>query len=156
MNLEITTGDLTKVKLDEIAYGFIEPVIEGNANAIEQWAIVKAISEVADRCLKDADFKDTVLKEIEKYGKEGVSFSGAKFELHNSSKLDYTECGDPVYKALKEQEKALTDKIKEREAFLKTIPYAGLEFIDDATGEVCKIFAPQKLTTTSPKVTFAK
>jgi hypothetical protein len=156
MQINITPNDLSKVRLDEIALSFIEPVLDGEVPAIQQWSLIKAINEVTDRCLKDEELKKVTLNEVDKWGKQGATFNGAKIEIANTSKLDWGNVSDPVYKDLKAKEEALKEQIKERETFLKGIPYAGIEVTNEETGEVCRVFAPTKLTSTSPKVTFAK
>jgi hypothetical protein len=38
----------------------------------------------------------------------------------------------------------LTAKVKEREAFLKGLPYEGMTVVDEVTGEVSKVYPPAK------------
>jgi len=156
LKFSIESPTLNKSDLDNLAYSFIEPVLEGNINPIEQWVQVKALADVCERFLKDENIKSAVLSDIEKHGKGGATYNGVKIETSNRSELNYSECNDPVYNDLKAELEKLTAKVKERETFLKSVPYAGLEITIEATGEMVKVYAPQKVNTTSPKVTFAK
>lgn len=156
MKIEITNEMLTSKALDELAFNLLEPVIQGNVNSIEQWVKIKAIAEIADKCLKDEDFKIVVASEIEKHGKGGTTYCGVKVELSERSTLDYSTCGDPVYLEFKNTSDKLKEMIKEREKFLKSVPYAGLVITNEDTGETTTVHAPAKATTTSPKITFGK
>lgn len=156
MRIEITNEVLTSKAIDELAFSLLEPVMQGNINPIEQWVKIKAIAEIADRCLKDEDFKSVVTAEIEKHGKGGTTFCGVKAELSERSTLDYSTCGDPVYLEFKNTSDQLKEMMKEREKFLKAVPYAGLVITNVDTGETTTVHAPAKVTITSPKITFGK
>jgi hypothetical protein len=101
--------------------------------------------------------KPLVVNELQKYSaKEKIISYGTEFTLKETGvKYDYSKCGDAVLLDLMKQVEELNTKIKERQAFLKSIK--DVEFIvDTRTGELCEIHPPQKTSTTSYVITFAK
>jgi len=115
---------------------------------------LKSTVEIMSSVLSDDRVKDIVEREIEKYGKE-ASYKGVKFQMKELGKYDFSECGDPKYKELLEEKERLSEKIKEREAFLKKVP-EGETMVDDNTGEVYKLIRPIKKSSYSYIIIFPK
>ena len=57
-----------------------------------------------------------------------------------------------MYGSLLQLAKNATDKVKEREQWLKTIPDGGIDIVDDSSGELVKVYKPIKSSTTTYKV----
>jgi len=97
------------------------------------------------------DYKNMLLRSAEQHGK--------KFQLHNAefsikeagTVYDWSKCEDPELNELLAQEKALKEKIKAKQDFLKTVPASGIEirFGD----ELVTVYPPAKSSTTSVSVT---
>jgi len=83
----------------------------------------KTIAEI----LKDDDIDNHFLNEFLLYDKdEKVIVNGATLSVSETGvKYDFTGCGDQVYNDLIKESEALKEKIKEREAYLKTLPSEG-------------------------------
>lgn len=98
-------------------------------------------------------FMDGVYDSVSKLKTDNVLL-GAKFETSETGvKYDYTNCGDKIWDALVAQKETLEETIKEREKFLKTIPYEGLPTFDEKSGETSTLFPPSKVSTSTVKVT---
>lgn len=145
----------SKVAIDTLAKAIIKPVMEGNADVIKSIATIRAVQEALDKVAET--LKPLVVDELHKYSaKEKIISYGTEFTLKETGvKYDYSNCGDYVLLDLMKQVEELNIKIKERQAFLKSIK--DVEFIvDTRTGELCEIKPPQKTSTTSYVITFAK
>jgi hypothetical protein len=145
----------SKVAIDNLAKTIIKPVMDGNADVIKSIATIRAVQEALDKVSET--LKPLVVNELQKYSaKEKIISYGTEFTLKETGvKYDYSKCGDAVLLDLMKQVEELNTKIKERQAFLKSIK--DVEFIvDTRTGELCEIHPPQKTSTTSYVITFAK
>jgi hypothetical protein len=96
---------------------------------------LKFIEKVIGDILKDEEIDYHFLKEFLLYEKEKeVIVNGAKLQQQETGvKYSYIDSGDPVWNDLSKKIEELTEKRKERENFLKAIPYdAGI--VDSDTG----------------------
>lgn len=86
---------------------------------------LKFIEKLLEDVLKDEEIDYHFLKEFLLYEKEKVvEVNGAKLSQSEVGvKYDYNASGDPKWFDLEKQIKELTEKKKEREKFLQSIPY---------------------------------
>lgn len=105
----------------------------------------------------DKEFKQMVIDAITPYGKNGYTTTrGAKFALMEAGhKYHYENCNDPVLANLIEEVNALTEQLKARQEFLKTVPGEGME-IHIGEGELITIYPPYKTSTSTYKVTLPR
>jgi hypothetical protein len=102
------------------------------------------------------EVRQRVVAEQSKYGKERMTFKGATFDIKEAGiKYDYSNCDDTIWNDLKQQLNDLNDKMKEREAFLKTLKER-FTYVDESTGEIVTIYPPQKKSTTTYAITWSK
>ena len=102
------------------------------------------------------EVRQRVVAEQSKYGKERMTFKGATFDIKEAGvKYDYSHCNDTIWDDLKQQLNDLNDKMKEREAFLKSLKER-LTYVDESTGEIVTIYPPQKKSTTTYAITWSK
>jgi hypothetical protein len=95
-------------------------------------------------------YKELLMAEAEKESGKSFEYLNAKFEKKEvGTKYDYSQCGDLEYADLITQKQALDAKVKERENYLKNIPYEGVQVLNEVTGETYKVFPPSKSSTTS-------
>ena len=154
-NLPAINTSLTKSDIKIIAESCIKEIGE-NGGAIQACELVSKMELLLKEIKSDKDFIDFVRSEITLFGKDYKTSSGTKIELAEVGvKYNYMNCNDLEILELYEQERHLSEKIKEREAFLKTLPYTGLDIIT-ADGEAVKIYPPSKTSTSSIKTTIAK
>ncbi len=105
--------------------------------------------------IKDNDnYKDYILNEVSKYGKSHTTASGTKLEVAEvGTKYDYSQTGDIVLVDLELQKAIIDNKIKERQAFLKTIKQPMEVLFSD---ELITLYPAGKTSTTCIKTTISK
>jgi hypothetical protein len=105
---------------------------------------------------EDKELISMIRDEVGKYGKTYTTPRGVKFELaETGTSYDFSKCDDPELAKLEQQSKVLSDKLKERKEFLKTVPSKGLE-IHNGDGELVTVYPPSKSSKSSYKVSLPK
>lgn len=157
MEMELTPQSLQLFSSNkEMRQRFVEQVIfgveVGQVNPIELHLQLKCMEEIIKSIKSDKWFNYFLLEESEKHGKAFDKYN-AKFSIKETGvKYDYSQCNDSILIELQEKQELLDNEVKERQAFLKTLPVHGLDIID-FNGEVLKVFPPSKSSTTSVTVT---
>jgi hypothetical protein len=129
----------------------IDRLENGTADPLETHLQVKCMESLIKDLNENTVYKNYLLEAAAKEGKS-FTFHNAKFETKEVGvKYSFDKCGDPEIEQLQKEKKALDEKLKAREAFLKTVPVSGLEVI--VGDEVCKVYPPAKVSTTSVCVT---
>lgn len=101
--------------------------------------IERICSEVSAACEED------ILREAEKYGTR-FELMDAEIQIKvNGSRFSYENTQDPVIQRLKEEAERISKQVKEREKFLQGLPENGQEIVDEETGDVVRIYKPQKV-----------
>ena len=109
---------------------------------------LKMVEKTIAILLKDKDLDNFFIDEAQKYG---TSFEhlDTHFDIRETGvKYDYSESNDSVWNYLKEKSDKLSEELKEREQFLRTIPVEGVANPD--TGELIR--RPPKSSTTKVAV----
>lgn len=127
--------DLDKGAIKDMAMAVVDEYQDGFKSPAEGLLLARKLEELAVQ-IKD-NLKDSAASEL-KLGKgEKANVHGATVtEQMTGVKYSYKDCSDPVWNELNE-------KIKNREAFLKTIKGSKQELIEE-TGEVVEIYEPVK------------
>jgi hypothetical protein len=135
----------TSTQIDIFSDGVIESVQGGEINPLTVLIQLKAMEKASERILKE--IRPNLLTEAAKHPGNEFEYMGNKItKAEHGIKYDYLSCGDPVYNELLFQLGKLTDKMKSRESFLRSIN--GSEtVIDEKFGEVCKVTPPIKKST---------
>ena len=117
---------LSKFERVEKTAEIVEMFLCGKQNPVELFLKLKGFQEMIKEALDNADVKRCIQDESEKNGK---TYTMLGVEVTNSTRktYDYKACGDSVYNDLEK-------RLKERTAFLKSIPETGTA--DPETGEV--------------------
>jgi hypothetical protein len=145
---------LTKTDIKEMAALAIESVLE-NGNPLEVAESLSAMEDFIKQVKSEKRFTDYVREETIKYGKSFVSPSGAKIEIaETGSKYDFSNCNDLELIKLETILEDLTDRIKKRKDFLKTVSTSGIDIRHN--DELITIYPPSKSSTSSYKITLAK
>ena len=140
---------VTKSGVNDLFISAKELIIEGEADPLKFAVQVKALEELVKQLRADKDIRDCIIEEIAKHGKE-ADYSGNKLTVRESGvRYDFSQCGSSKYVEIDDSIKDLSEKKKELETFLKTIPETGIA--DPETGEM--LYRPSKKSTTSPVVT---
>lgn len=134
-NLAISTlNEATKKDLESLANVVVSSVAEGQENPVKVIAQLKKYEKLIELISKNPAFKDALINELSRSGgKQG--YGNVEVQYSQTSRADYSN--DPVWVDL-------TAKVKEREAFLKGLPYEGKTVVDELSGEVTKVYPPAK------------
>lgn len=136
----------------DIAKSAIEAVVEGWVDPIVAYTNISKMEAAIATFKKDDKVKEITMREIEKYPKNHT-WGDVKLEIVEAGvKYDYSECGDSQLAELYRMRQALDADIKEREAFLKSVPISGVAIPD--TGEM--VYPPEKTSKTTIKTTIKK
>lgn len=154
-SIEIFEQGLTKEDIPGVVNALVESVLE-KGNPLEVAESIKVMEEIIEGVKKDKRYKSYSLDELAKYGKAGyTSPRGVKIEQFEAgTKYDYSQCGDEYLAELYDQQKSLEARVKEREAFLKTVTGSGLNILRG--DELITVYPPSKTSTTTYKVTLSK
>lgn len=127
--------DLDKSAIKDLAMSVVDEYQDGFKSPAEGLLLSKKLEELAIQIKEN--LKDPAASEL-KLGKgEKANVHGAVVtEQMTGVKYSFKDCADPIWNELNE-------KIKNREAFLKTIKGSKQELIEE-TGEVVEIFEPVK------------
>lgn len=146
--------ETTKTERQSFVTVIVDALTEGNADPLKVHLQVKCMEDVIKLLNSNTVYKSQVLEAAEKQGQKTFEFHSAKFEIKEVGvKYDYSKCEDEEMNSLLEMQETVSKQIKEREAFLKTVPAKGLQIVIEGTGEVATVYPPSKSSTTSVAVT---
>ena len=112
----------TKEQVTLFTQGIKDAIVSGDVNPLDVLVQLKMIEKTLE-VLKDKDVEAEIMREASKYHKDELAeYRGCKLEVKETGvSYDYSNCNDTEIETLYEAKKQLDDKIKKREAFLKTI-----------------------------------
>lgn len=124
----------------------VEEITSGNSNPLDIELMLKNLEETISAVRKHPEVKETILAEAQNYPEKTFKFKGATITKTQRSAYDFSACNDSLYNSLVSDSEALKTKIKEREAFLKTLK-PEMNIADAETGEM--LLPPSVLITES-------
>ena len=143
----------TKTYIEEGAKNVVNLVLDGEICPIKVATALKAM-EVAIKLIKDG-ISEAIEDETAKEPQKTFERNGHSYNVRNSSRYDYSDCGDPVLIRITGEADVLTEQRKDRETLLKALKEP-LSVVDDDTGEIVEVFPPTKLSKTVVAITLAK
>ena len=144
----LTLFETTKEQRTIFCNDVVNNILDGKIDPIKVHLQIKCLEDIVKQLNGNHHYKDAVLEAAQKCDK-GFTLHFAKFEVKEMGiKYDYSVCNDEVLTHLEFTANETDAAIKERQAFLKTVPDKGLEIITES-GEVVTIFKPNKTSTTS-------
>ncbi len=147
LSLAPSTGQ----QITEFVRQITADVEAGITNPLDLHIQLKALEKAIDG-IKSA-IAEHALNEAEKHGKT-FDYHGCKIEIRETgTKYDYSGCGDIPWERLDSEIKSLTERRKEREAYLRAMPDQRMTMVDEATGEIMEVNRPVKTSTTGIAVT---
>jgi hypothetical protein len=140
----------TKAEVATFVRKYKDELLAGTHDPLKQLVFLKWVEKLIGDILSDKEIDALMVREAEKYGKEKViELNGAKLNIQETgTKYEYEACGDPVWNDLSAKVSELTEKKKERETFLKAIPY-DVGIVEPETG----VFITKPSKTSKTKVT---
>lgn len=130
----------------------ISAVIEGEIDPITAHINISKMENAIKAFKANDHVRDITLKALSRYGRKLTFGDCILEEVEAGVKYDYAKCGDSELEELYKMRQTLDESIKQREAFLKTIPIAGI--VIPETGEL--VYPPAKTSKTTIKTTFKK
>lgn len=150
----ISAPVLTKEAQANVATDLVAQVTNGNIDPLAAFVQMKAVGEVVEQFLKNADIVALTQAATAERGKD-AQFGGAKVAIAYTTRYDYNSSGDNEYAELVRAKEEIDTKIKARQMFLKSITDS-VDVVDRATGEMVTINAPVPTKSSTLRVTFAK
>lgn len=147
----ITGMPKTSQEIDVYVSRVKSDIMEGYVNGLETATLLKSLEEIVKRLKNDEDIKDMILQEAEKYQEKTIELNGCKFTKRSSTRYSYSGCGDSKYNELKAKASMITEELKGREKFLKSLTDV---YVDSETGET--IMPPAKISSEVVAVTLSK
>jgi hypothetical protein len=139
--------EVTKETIKEQSFALLKDLDEGHISPLQLASQLKFVEDIITNVKEE--LRQRVCAEQSKYGKERMTYKGAAFDIKEAGvKYDYSHCDDTIWNDLKQQLDDINDKMKEREAFLKTLKER-FTYIDAGTGEIITLYPPQKKSTTT-------
>jgi len=121
----------------EMTRQIVDQVRAGDVDPLKLRIFLKYTEKVIGDVLEQTDAE--IMREADKYGTR-FELLGAEVQVKASGgKQDYSLTGDPVLPRLQAELEMIQARVKERQDYLKTIPEAGVNFIDEETGDVSLI-----------------
>jgi len=146
--------EVTKEDIKETSLALLNDIDEGHMHPLQVAAQFKFVEDVIANVKEE--LRQRVVAEQTKHGKEVMSYQGASFDIREAGiKYDYSQCNDTIWNNLKQQLDDLNHKMKEREAFLKTLKER-FTYIDESTGEIITLHPPQRKSTTTYAISWKK
>lgn len=139
LQLEHDFINFDKAKIKETAATLQQSVTDGYTSEIDALIFGKKIGTLAE----ELDTRIRPLVNGKSYGKDYERFGVKVTESMQGVKYDFTHCMDNQWLELYTQVKLLTEKLKERETFLKTISKE-ITIVDPDSGEVITLYPPVK------------
>ncbi|HDY88079.1 MAG TPA: hypothetical protein ENH82_08210 [bacterium] len=143
----------TKSQINEGVQKVIGLVNDGEVCPIQVATSLKAL-ETAIKAIKDGIY-EAIENEAAKEPEKTFERNGHSYNVRNSSRYDYSDCGDPVLTKLTEKVDITTEERKDRETLLKALKKP-LNVVDDDTGEIVEVYPPAKLSKTVVAITLAR
>jgi hypothetical protein len=108
-------------------------IISGERSPLEAQVMLTSLEKLIELIRKDKRVQDALISELIKWPNRTASVKGADITLKERRTFDFNHCQDTVWEQLDSQIKVLTERKKEREAFLKamTAPVGNIQ-----TGEI--------------------
>lgn len=102
----------TKQQQESFRDAILTEIFNGDADVIKVEIQMKIVADTLEMVRKDARFKNMLINEVEKHGKEGLQVAGATIKMKGRSTIDFSnddECN------------RLTAELKARQTLLKEL-----------------------------------
>ena len=141
----------TKAQIETFAHQLEQGLVKGEIIPTDLLRFQKAMEKVFEK-IKPILIESAIV-EVEHYEKNPVIKVAEYSIIEAGVKYDYSVCNDAKWNDLSREVESIKEKLKEREAFLKSIKEK-IEIIDTESGELNIIYPCIKSSTTTLKVTF--
>lgn len=142
--------NMGKSQIEELAHAAVSDVVEGHEDIKEAMVYVSKGLEyftLLDKNLRPYLYE----KQFEKTSVFGMKIEPAQL----STKYDYQVCNDHILDDLNAKLEEAKKNVTDRQNFLKAVNVSA-NLVDDATGEIYKVYAPNKLAISGYKLSWDK
>jgi hypothetical protein len=129
--LSLSLRPVAKADREALVQQVRDSILSGESNPLDAEIALKGLEDMIDLIRKS--IRTYVIDEAVKFGKT-FDHAGATVTIIERKTYDFSQCGDEYYNGVKAAENAAKEAAKEREKFLRTIPYEGV--VLPGTGEV--------------------
>lgn len=145
--------DTTKEQRRTFISQVVENVYEGHTSALQVHYQIKCLEDIIKGITEDKRYKEAVVDDASKHSEKPFEYKNAEVAIREvGTKYDYDSCKDPKYAMLKQNFDKAKKDLEEYQEYLKSLPIAGSQIVDEDTGEVYKVHRPIKTSTTSVTV----
>lgn len=146
----------TKEQISIFSEKMVNSVLEGDVNPLKTETQLVCVENVCKSIRKDERYKESLLKEAEKYGQKTFNAYNAEIQIKEVGvKYDFLNCGHPEYIDIINKISVLDEKRKELEKELKAHSKSWI-YTDINNGDQYEVFPPAKTSTTSVVTTIKK
>lgn len=140
-------------EIESFAYKFVEEISDGREDALNVFVAAKKWQRTIEAIL--TQIESHVLDEALKYGSKRFSYKGVNLEMRElGSRWFYDTCNDPILNRFVSEKAELSEKEKQRQAFLKALTSA-THILDEETGELVRVIPPRKESKTGVVATIS-
>lgn len=111
----------TQEGVTNLAKAIVDDIKENGTNTLDYYIMIKTMTSLEKSVKKFKDFNNYLLEDAKKYVDKSFTHAGCKFTIQNRPRYKYEACEDEVWNQLQAEKKKLDEKIKDREAFLKSL-----------------------------------
>ncbi len=145
--------ETTKDQRASFVNDVIIKVENGEVNPLLIQLQLKCMEDIIKQITSNPYYKTALVDEAEKMDGKSFQFHNSKMEIKEAGvKYHFDKTNDFFLNDAEEQLKPLTESIKARQDFLKTIPKEGMEILNEQTGEMVRVYPPYKTSTTTIQV----
>jgi hypothetical protein len=139
-------------EIEEFAMRIVEDITEGREYALDIFVATKRWQRTIEVILKNIE--EYVVRDAEREGKR-FTHKGVHLEMRElGTRWFYDKCNDPVITSIMAEKEVISNKEKERQAFLKTLK-GKTALLDEETGEVYNVIPPRKESKTGVVATIS-
>lgn len=143
-----------KSERESFCLDVIDKIDSGNVDPLIIHLQVKCMEDILKLLNSNDTYRKSVLDACDNRGEKRFDFHNAKFEVKETGvKYDFSKCEDPILNDFLRQQEEIDKNVKDRQAFLKTVPAKGMSLLNEETGEMFIVYPPAKSSTTSVAVT---
>ena len=138
----LTIADLhqatSKTDLTDLAQQHAQQILDSNYDLMTTYVALKRYETYLKSLIKELQSPTTKL--VKEHGTPPQNYANATISLYRCRKYDFSQ--DETWSLIQEEAERLKQYKKEREQFLKDIQTEYVDTVDEATGEVVRVYAP--------------
>jgi len=164
----LRTFETTPAQRNSFVDNVMQAIDIGNVSALQVLVQVKSLADIINTFTEKNPEKNKrsdvafnlaaqALNDAQAHGSKPFELYGATIKQQEVGTVyDFSTCEDPELPKLQAAFDAAKAALDDRKEFLKKLPAAGVETLDNDNGELVKIYPPSKRSTTSVVISLNK